>query len=318
MTSHPRNPYLTVDVVVEVDGGIVLIERANEPRGWALPGGFVDYGESPEAAARREVDEETALDVRLTTLLGVYGAPDRDPRQHNVSIVYVGRASGQPRSGDDAAAARVFALDALPSPLCFDHERIVADYVWQKETGERPRPAYALREDVLRAAARDAIEAHVLGRPPSRSMLEEAPDLRGWAATFVTLRSADGTLRGCIGELDARRPLVESVRGNAVSAAVRDPRFSPVGPDELDGLQIALSVLTPPRIVGDASDVVVGRHGLIVERGPRRGVLLPEVAVDHGWDRETFLAATCRKAGLSLDAWRDPETRLAVFETVKV
>ena len=316
MTDHPRNPYLTVDVVVEVDGGVVLIERANEPRGWALPGGFVDYGESPEDAARREVDEETGLDVTLTALLGVYGAPDRDPRQHNVSIVFVGRAEGAPVGGDDAAAARVVALDALPSPLCFDHARILADYRWQKETGERPRPAHALREDVLLAAARDAIEAHVLGRPPSPSMLEGAPDLRAHAATFVTLRSPDGSLRGCIGELEARRPLIESVRANAVSAAVRDPRFSPLGPDEVDGLSIALSVLTPPRVVGDPSEVEVGRHGLIVARGRQRGVLLPEVAVEQGWDRGTFLAATCRKAGLPLDAWREPETQLAVFETV--
>jgi len=318
VTGHPRNPYLTVDVVVEVEGGIVLIERANEPRGWALPGGFVDYGEAPEDAARREVREETGLEVTLTALLGVYGAPDRDPRQHNVSICYVGRAEGAPRGGDDAAAAHTFAPDALPAPLCFDHARIVADYRWQQQTGERPLPAHALRADVMLAAARDAIEAHVFGRLPAPSMLEAAPDLRAHAATFVTLRSADGSLRGCIGELEARRSLIESVRGNAVSAAVRDPRFTPVVPAEVDGLQISLSVLTPPRVIADPSEVEVGRHGLIVARGQQRGVLLPEVAVDQGWDRETLLSATCRKAGLPLDAWRDPETSLAVFETVKV
>jgi ADP-ribose pyrophosphatase YjhB (NUDIX family) len=136
----PRNPYPTVDVVIETATGIVLIERAHEPIGWALPGGFIDYGEDPADAARREVMEETGLEVELTELLSVYGAPDRDPRQHNVSIVYVGRASGEPAGGDDAARAAVFPLDALPSPLCFDHEQILADYRRFRATGERPAP----------------------------------------------------------------------------------------------------------------------------------------------------------------------------------
>lgn len=140
MSDAPRNPYPTVDVVIEVEGGVVLVERRNEPKGWALPGGFVDYGEAPEDAARREAREETGLDVELTALLYVYGAPDRDPRQHNLSITYVGRAEGEPRGGSDAATARVFALDALPSPLCFDHARILADYQRFRDTGERPRP----------------------------------------------------------------------------------------------------------------------------------------------------------------------------------
>jgi ADP-ribose pyrophosphatase YjhB (NUDIX family) len=136
----PRNPYPTVDVVIETPSGVVLIERAHEPKGWALPGGFIDYGEDPADAARREVMEETGLDVELTALLSVYGAPDRDPRQHNLSIVYVGRSAGEPVGGDDAARAEVFALDALPSPLCFDHAQILADYRRFGATGERPVP----------------------------------------------------------------------------------------------------------------------------------------------------------------------------------
>lgn len=140
MTTPPRNPYPTVDVVVETDAGLVLIERRNEPRGWALPGGFVDYGERLEDAAVREVREETGLDVELTSLLGVYSAPDRDPRQHNVSVVFVGRARGEPRGGDDAARARAFPVDALPSPLCFDHALVLEDYARFVATGERPPP----------------------------------------------------------------------------------------------------------------------------------------------------------------------------------
>ncbi|MFW5925512.1 MAG: NUDIX domain-containing protein [Myxococcota bacterium] len=136
-----RNPYPTVDVVVEIDGGVVFVERGNEPHGWALPGGFVDYGERLEDAARREVREETALEVELTALLGVYSDPSRDPRQHNLSVVYVGRAEGTPQGGDDAARAVVFDPEHPPSPLCFDHAQILADYLQFKRTGEHPAPA---------------------------------------------------------------------------------------------------------------------------------------------------------------------------------
>ncbi|MEM9074458.1 MAG: NUDIX hydrolase [Myxococcota bacterium] len=133
-----RNPYPTVDVIVELDGGIVLIERLNEPTGWALPGGFVDYGERVEDAARREVAEETGLTVSLEALLGVYSDPARDPRQHNMSVVYVGQASGTPTGGDDAGNAEVFPLDALPSSLCFDHAQIIDDYRRWRANGTLP------------------------------------------------------------------------------------------------------------------------------------------------------------------------------------
>lgn len=313
----PRNPYPTVDVVVELPGGVVLIERASEPHGWALPGGFIDYGEEPAAAARREVREETGLDVELTELLGVYGDPSRDPRQHTLSVVYVGRARGTPVGGDDAARAAVFGVGDLPQPLCFDHARILADYTWWKETAERPLPAPGIRPEVLLAAARDAIEAAVFGRPPNGTMLEGAPFAQAHGAAFVTLRCPDGSLRGCIGELVARRALVDSVRSCAVSAATRDSRFSPVTRDEIDGLRILISVLTPSWRLDDRTKLEVGRHGVLVERGDHRGVFLPEVATDHGWSREELLAAVCRKAGLPTDAWRDPDTEIRVFETLK-
>lgn len=132
----------------------------------------------------------------------------------------------------------------------------------------------------------------------------------------MTLRSPDGSLRGCIGELEARRTLIGSVRGCAASAALRDPRFSPVTRSELEGLRIGVSVLTPSRPC-DPMSVEVGRHGVIVERDEHRGVLLPEVAVDQGWTREELLAGVCRKAGLPPDAWRDPRTEIRVFTTLK-
>lgn len=135
-----RNPVPTVDVIVELDGGIVLIRRRNPPPGWALPGGFVDYGEPLAVAAVREVREETGLEVELTALLHVYSRPDRDPRRHTVSTVFVGRARGVPRGSDDAAEARVFPPDGLPAPLAFDHGEILADYLRFRNDGTRPPP----------------------------------------------------------------------------------------------------------------------------------------------------------------------------------
>ncbi|GFK96034.1 Bifunctional NMN adenylyltransferase/Nudix hydrolase [Fundidesulfovibrio magnetotacticus] len=109
---------------------MVLIERLNEPHGWALPGGFVDYGESVERAAVREAREETGLDVELTGLLGVYSDPRRDPRQHTLSVVFTALPEDMARlgAGDDAKRAAVFGLDALPAPLCFDHALILEDF----------------------------------------------------------------------------------------------------------------------------------------------------------------------------------------------
>ncbi|ABB31230.1 NUDIX hydrolase [Geobacter metallireducens RCH3] len=128
-----RNPVPTVDIIIETAGGIVLIERKNEPRGWALPGGFVDYGETLEAAAMREALEETSLHVTNLRLLGCYSDPARDPRQHTISTVYVAEASGVPAAADDAANLAVFPLNDLPSELCFDHRRILDDYLRFRE-----------------------------------------------------------------------------------------------------------------------------------------------------------------------------------------
>lgn len=135
-----RNPAPTVDVIIEIDGKIVLIERKNEPHGWAIPGGFVDYGERVERAAVREAKEETTLDVTLSELLYVYSDPSRDPRLHTMSTVFIATATGTPEGADDALDARLFSLDALPSLMCFDHGQIIADYQRFKRTGERPSP----------------------------------------------------------------------------------------------------------------------------------------------------------------------------------
>jgi len=122
-----KNPTPTVDIIIELDGGVVLIERKNEPHGWALPGGFVDYGESFEQAAVREAREETGLSVELVRQFHTYSDPDRDPRQHTASTVFIARAQGEPIGADDAMQAGIFSRDNLP-PLVFDHARILDDY----------------------------------------------------------------------------------------------------------------------------------------------------------------------------------------------
>lgn len=122
-----KNPFPTVDIIIEIGSGIVLIERTNPPLGWALPGGFVDYGESLEEAAVREALEETGLHVTLTGQLHTYSSPDRDPRFHTISTVFTATASGVPEGADDARLAALFTQENLP-PLVFDHQKILQDY----------------------------------------------------------------------------------------------------------------------------------------------------------------------------------------------
>lgn len=136
-----KTPLLTVDIIIEIEAsGIVLIERKNPPHGWALPGGFVDYGESVERAAVREAKEETSLDVALVEQFYTYSDPRRDPRHHTVSTVFIAKATGTPRGADDAKRAQMFAEASLPSPIVFDHAEILKDYFHYKKTGRRPKP----------------------------------------------------------------------------------------------------------------------------------------------------------------------------------
>ena len=139
MKRELKTPLVTVDIIIELEGSIVLIERKNPPHGWALPGGFVDYGESLEAAALREAKEETSLDVELVEQLHSYSDPRRDPRFHTVSTVFIATASGIPKGADDAKRAQLFTEGNLPSPLVFDHTQILRDYYLYKKTGLRPK-----------------------------------------------------------------------------------------------------------------------------------------------------------------------------------
>lgn len=129
---HPRNPVPTVDILIELwdrpQRPIVLIERRNPPLGWAIPGGFVDYGETVERAAIREAAEETGLQVTLLEQFHVYSDPGRDPRLHTLSIVFLAQATGEPIAADDAQGVGIFQLWDLPQQLCFDHRQILEDY----------------------------------------------------------------------------------------------------------------------------------------------------------------------------------------------
>jgi uncharacterized protein len=153
----------------------------------------------------------------------------------------------------------------------------------------------------LLAIARAAMTAHVTGAPTPMVPLTGAAGQPGGA--FVTIHER-GDLRGCIGHTEADTPVGAIVARCAVAACSADPRFPPVGPHELDALALELSLLGAFTMIEHAEEIEVGRHGLAIERGWRRGLLLPQVAVEWGWDRDTFLAHACRKAGLSMDAWK--------------
>ncbi len=128
MSSLHKNPLVTVDAIIEINGGIVLIMRKNSPYGWAIPGGFVDYGETLEAAAVREAKEETSLDVNLVRQFHTYSDPSRDSRHHTVTTMFIATATGTPKAADDAKEIGIFTRDNLPADIAFDHRQVLEDY----------------------------------------------------------------------------------------------------------------------------------------------------------------------------------------------
>jgi len=164
---------------------------------------------------------------------------------------------------------------------------------------------------LLLQMARDSIEAHLLDKPAPA--LEVAPpSLCQPRGAFVSLHRR-GQLRGCIGYLEAVKPLGETVREMAVAAAFHDPRFRPLGREELADLEVEISVLSPMQLISNIDQIQVGTHGLYIIQGRCRGLLLPQVATEYHWDRLTFLGQTCYKAGLPADAWKDPATKIYLF-----
>jgi AmmeMemoRadiSam system protein A len=169
------------------------------------------------------------------------------------------------------------------------------------------------QKKTLLALARSAI-AVKLGLDADEPALDD-PVFHEKLGAFVTLHR-DGDLRGCIGIIEPVLPLVQTIREMAVSAAFRDPRFSPLQAREFSLIDIEISVLSPISVIQDEKDVVVGRDGLIISRGGRRGLLLPQVATEYGWDAVTFLQHTCHKAGLAADAWHEQGTVIERFSAV--
>lgn len=168
------------------------------------------------------------------------------------------------------------------------------------------------RTELLRIA-RQSIEGVLEGRRAEVDLDALDDALKRPSGAFVTLNERTGALRGCIGSIEPVAPLAQAVASSAVSAAFRDPRFPPVRKEELSDLHIEISVMSPIVPVTDVNDIQVGRDGLIIRRGHRAGLLLPQVATEYGWDRETFLSQTCVKAGLPSDAWRSPDCGIEKF-----
>jgi len=203
------------------------------------------------------------------------------------------------------AASGGFACNrALTQNKETDSEGRSAQEVNEAEKSKDSEIVYLDEEDmaVLLDIARTTVERKVRGEPVPEPTFDR-PRLKAPGAAFVTLKK-DGHLRGCIGHMVARMPLQRCIKEMAIAAAAHDRRFPPVRPDELDRIEIEISVLTPMIKVSDPTIIKVGRDGLYIKKGMRTGVLLPQVPVENGWDRETFLAYTCRKAGLPLDSWK--------------
>ena len=163
----------------------------------------------------------------------------------------------------------------------------------------------------LLGLARAAIEVYLCD-----GSLVDLPEASGVFAescgAFVTLHK-DGQLRGCIGSMVGHAPLVETIREMAIAAATKDPRFGTVKSSELSHIDLEISVLSPMKRIKDVEEIEIGKHGILMKRGMQQGVLLPQVATEYGWSRQTFLEHTCQKSGLSSDAWMDSETVIEIF-----
>ena len=292
--------------ITRVDmGGVACIEKLDAS-------GFLSYcdrtgaticGRGPIAVLIN------ALSPDVKAVKVAYAKSGDDGGDYSNSVSYVSMAffaNGKGRSADAALPADASAKSAEPdskpaSAAGTERDDALTDY----------------EKKVILSIARQAVEVAAKERMQIK-VPEELPDalahLREQRGVFVTLHKK-GRLRGCIGYIQSPVRLIEGVRDNAFSAALRDHRFRPLTPDELDEIDIEVSVLTPLKRVGDYREIVAGKHGVVVRRGSRQGVFLPQVAPEQGWSRDEMLEALCtHKAGLPGNAYRDPETELHVFE----
>jgi AmmeMemoRadiSam system protein A len=168
-------------------------------------------------------------------------------------------------------------------------------------------------KQLLLQMAREAILANLAGR--AARFPEPTPSLKRKCGAFVTLHEGE-ELRGCIGFVTASKPLHETVQEAAVSSAFHDPRFPPLSKGEYPQVRVEISVLSPFRPIRSVEEIQVGVHGIMMRRGFNSGLLLPQVATEYGWDRETFLTHTCRKAGLPGDCWQRGDTTIEIFSAI--
>jgi AmmeMemoRadiSam system protein A len=166
---------------------------------------------------------------------------------------------------------------------------------------------------ILLKTARETIDARLHNRKPEYP--EPTDNLKTECGAFVSLHKK-GSLRGCIGYITGVKPLIETVKDVASSSAFNDPRFSPITENEYDDLELEISVLSPIRKVKNIDEIKVGVHGIVIKRGYYSGLLLPQVATEYGWDRDTFLSHTCNKAGLPSDAWKKLDTSIEIFSAI--
>jgi len=193
------------------------------------------------------------------------------------------------------------------------HDGATGDLNSSHRTNPAARPALTDEDKrVLLALARQRLKEHLDRQEPS-DIPVDSDALLEHRATFVTWRTSTGELRGCIGEVIAQRPLVESVARMAVASGTQDPRFPPITARELPHLTLEISALTPMEAI-NPNDVEVGRHGLMISKGYSSGLLLPQVPAEQGWDREEFLRGLCHKAGLPSNTWQEPDAQLRSFE----
>ena len=175
---------------------------------------------------------------------------------------------------------------------------------------------FTLSEDekrMLLMTARESIRSRLFG--DELNLPRPTENMGTQCGAFVTIHKR-GRLRGCIGHITGVKPLFTGIQELAVSAGFHDPRFPPLTGDEYPDIDIEISVLTPLEVIDSPEKVEVGKHGVLIQKGIRSGVLLPQVATEQGWDRETFLSYTCRKAGLPEDCWREGDTKIQVFSAI--
>ena len=166
------------------------------------------------------------------------------------------------------------------------------------------------KKTLLEVSKRTLVEAVYNRKAPKIHIADESLNQK-WGA-FVTLH-LDGSLRGCIGNITAQTPLWKTIRNMTIEAAFHDPRFPAVNASELSRIEIEISVLSPLKQVKDISEIEVGKHGILIKRGPNQGLLLPQVAAEYGWDRIKFLEETCCKAGLAKDSYKGQDCRIFIF-----